>query len=1170
MAERNWTKEQQNAIDARNGTLLLSAAAGSGKTAVLVERIIRLMTEGSNPIDPSELLVVTFTNAAAAEMKTRIADGIDALIRKEPTNNLYRSVKMKLPSAAVSTIDSFCIRLVRENFHKAGIAPDFAILDNSDEKILIAEAMSATLDTLCQESPDVYDLLNSMTAYNRDDSALSEKILRLYRFSLAHPFPEKWLREVEDMYRDDVPVADSVWGKIILEYAGNTFAFSRGLIEEALRDITPSAVMTEKYEASLQNVLQLLDRLDIMLQNKDWDALHDFFRNFTWSRLPTAPRGFAQDPYKLAAEARYKTVASLFEDCGKMFCADTRENREDLEKLTPVIRELLNAVREFGKNYEALKEEQNRYTFTDIMHRALCLLIQKDGEEIRKTPLASELEAQYREILIDEYQDTNEAQDMLFATLSRNGENLFMVGDVKQSIYRFRLAMPEIFVKKSREYADFDNETYPAKIILGKNFRSRKGILDSINFLFENLMSDYAGEMEYTEKEALHYGETYPADEEPATELRFLEASGTEAEAAYIAKLIDDMLKNGAEVTERDGKKRKAKKSDFCILLRSPSGKLEIYENALRQRGIAASGEKKSSVFDAPEVGVFLSLLKVINNPTDDVAFLSLMFSPLYGFTADELAELKLPDKKRKLIACLREAAGHDEKCAGLLADLDVYRKEAAVMPFDAYIRTLLDKTGYLAVVSAMKHGEVRRRNLILLCELAASYAENGGSGISGFLRYIARAAENGADIPAASETSENADVVRIYSIHKSKGLEFPFVILADCAKPFNKSDMTDDMIISPSAGVGMVIINNERKQKYPTIGHTAARLAVKRASISEELRVLYVAMTRAKEKLIAVSSVANLGNAVTKAATNTPGGRRIAPCAVLNATSYMQWFLMGYLSHPDLQPLAKEYGLAIEHRYDAPGRIRLIFDKPSEEQSETAEETLSEADPGIIAAIRDRAEYEYPYVLPADARPKRAASDFEEQRFTPEYFAVSKPSFLCSGELTPAQIGTANHLFLQHLDFAASSVEEECERMTRERILTPQQAAVIRREKVGLFLRSPLCERIRQADEVLREKEFTVEIELGDIEPTAAENVRHEKILVLGKTDLVFIRDGQATVVDYKTDRTKTEDEFIEAYRGQLTMYRRAMVQLLEMPIAEALIYSFELGKEIAIPFTQ
>lgn len=1169
MAERNWTKEQQNAIDARNGTLLLSAAAGSGKTAVLVERIIRLMTEGSNPVDPSELLVVTFTNAAAAEMKTRIASGIDALIRKEPTNNLYRSVKMKLPSAAVSTIDSFCIKLVRENFHKAGIAPDFAILDNSDEKILIAEAMSATLDTLCQESPDIYDLLNSMTAYNCDDSALSQKILRLYRFSLAHPFPEKWLREVEDMYRNDQPVADSVWGKIILEYAENTFAYSRELLEEALKDILPSEVIAEKYEASLQNVLMLLDRLDIMMQNKDWDALHDFFRNFTWSRLPTAPKGYGDDPYKLAAEAKYKAVASLFEDCGKMFCADTAENREDLEKLAPVIKELLNTVRAFGKNYESLKEEQNRYTFTDIMHRALRLLIREEDGEIRKTPLASSLEAQYREILIDEYQDTNEAQDMLFATLSRNGENLFMVGDVKQSIYRFRLAMPEIFVKKSREYADFDNKTYPAKIILGKNFRSRKGILDGINFLFQNLMSDYAGEMEYTEKEALHYGDTYPPDEEPATELRFLEASKTEEEAAYIAKLIDDMLQNGAEVTER-GVKRKAKKSDFCILMRSPSGKLEIYENALKQRGIASSGDKKSNVFDAPEVGVFLSLLKVINNPTDDVAFLSLMLSPLYGFTADELADLKLPDKKRKLIACLREAADHDEKCARLLFDLDSYRKQAAVMPFDAYIRTLLDRTGYLAVVSAMKHGEVRRRNLILLCEFAASYAENGGSGISGFLRYIARAAENGADIPAASETSENADVVRIYSIHKSKGLEFPFVILADCAKPFNKSDMTDDMIISPSAGVGMVIINNERKQKYPTIGHTAARLAVKRASISEELRVLYVAMTRAKEKLIAVSTVAKHEKAVSNAVTNTLGGRRIFPCAVLNATSYTQWFLMGYLSHPDLEPLTRECGLTVEHRYDAPGRIRLILDKLTEEQSEITEETVSAADPVIIEAIRDRAEYEYPYILPADARPKRAASDFEEQKFTPEYFAVSKPSFLCSGELTPAQIGTANHLFLQHLDFGASSAEAECERMTREKILTPQQAAVIHREKVEKFLRSPLCERIRHAENVLREKEFTVEIELGDIEPTAAENVRHEKILVLGKTDLVFIRDGQATVVDYKTDRTKTEDEFIEAYRGQLTMYRRAIEQILGLPVAETLIYSLELGKEIAIPFTR
>lgn len=1166
MSKRIWTTDQQHAIDARGGTLLLSAAAGSGKTAVLVERIIKLLTEGNEPAAPEELLVVTFTNAAAAEMRARIAAAIDELIKAEPTNNLFRKVKMTLPEAQISTIDSFCIKLVRENFHAADIDPDFTLLDNSEQKILTADAMEKTLDMLCTDSPDIYNMLNSMTSYGRDDSSLSAKIMKLYNFSLAHPFPDLWLRNVEEMYNADSDIKNSVWGQMILSHGLTTLDFCSELIENALNEVVGNEIIAEKYTDTLIAGGQYIERIKNQMQNETWDEIVHAMRLQSLPKLPAAPRGYGKDPTKLAAEAKYKRAKELLEKTVEYFCADSQEHAEDMAKLRPVIRELANAVRAFGNYYDELKKERNSYTFSDIMHKALRLLVTEQNGEIQKTELAYALGQHYREILIDEYQDTNEAQDMLFSSLSKNNQNMFTVGDVKQSIYRFRLAMPEIFVRKSREYAPFGEEKYPAKIILGKNFRSRKGVLDNINFLFRNLMSEEVGEMEYTDEDALYFGGGYPEDETPATELRFLAGDGIETEADYVAKLIDDMLASGAEVTLRDGTKRRARPGDFCILLRSMKGKAEHYEKALKKRNIKANSESTPDLFASPEIRVFMSLLKIISNPTDDIAMLSVMFSPLYGFTPDELAAMKTDNKYLRLYSCIKNAYDTNEKSKKLFDDLKHYRRMSSVLPLGIFLRTLMDLTGYISIVGALKNGSAAKMNLFMLCSLASTYEANGGMGLSGFIRYIARASENGADVPSSGDVSADADIVRIYSIHKSKGLEFPFVILADCAKPFNKMDQRDEMLVSPSAGVGMVILNDEKLQKYATIAHTAAKIAISRASASEELRILYVAMTRAKEKLIAVSTVKDIEKTAMKVAADISSAAKPAPSAVLAASSYMQWLILGFMSHPDMREIAALGGVQQFDFKNAESRLSVILDTPKENEAEIDEQVKAEPDAETVAYLREKAEYTYPFVMPAEARPKRVASDFENKKFTAEYFAASKPSFLNNEKMTAAEIGTANHLFLQNIDFFAPDAKTELERMRKERILTPEQCAVIRIKNADTFLRSSLCERIRHAESIFREKEFTVQVPLGEMHPDADENVRDEKILVLGIADLVFVENGKGVVVDYKTDRTKTREQFVEAYSGQLKMYRVAMEQILEVPVEEAVIYSLTLGEEILI----
>ncbi len=1164
MAQRQWTPEQSNAINARGGTLLLSAAAGSGKTAVLVERIIKLLTDENEPCEPSGLLVVTFTNAAAAEMRARINASVDELIKKEPANGFYRSIKMKLPEAKITTMDSFCISLVRENFHLANIEPDFRILDNSEQQILISEAVNTMLETLCETQPETYNTLNTITSYYGNDDSLAKKILNLYNFSLSHPFPQKWLEGVKKMYTEADDIKSSVWGKIIISEVLITIEYCTNLVNSAIKQIEIDEVISELYGSVFFDLQNELSNTYESLKNDEWDEIYSRITSVKFEALPKVPRGYGDNPAKVFAKEQYEKIKKLITGCSNAVCTDTAGHKEDSATLLPVINGLIWAVNEFKNNYDNLKKQRNSYTFTDIMHFALALLVKDKNGEIQKTSLAYDLQQNFREILIDEYQDTNEAQDMLFKMLSRNETNMFMVGDVKQSIYRFRLAMPEIFVDKSRKYCDFDEKNYPAKIILGKNFRSRKGVLDNINFLFKNIMSDYVGEMEYTDRDALYFGGGYDQDCEPCAEIKLLTSADNNEQAAYIADLIKEMTKNGTTVQDKNGK-RPANYSDFCILLRSTSGKSDIYENALKQRDIPVSCEKKTSLFDSTETGVFISLLKIINNPTDDIAMISVMFSPLYGFTPDETAQIKLKNKNANMFTCLKNI-NNMPKAEKLIKDLTEFRKLAAIMPIEEFVQNLLDLTSYIAIATALESGAARRINLLMLCTLAEDFANSGGIGLGGFLRYLAKITENSAAVAAGTDASSSNESVKIMSIHKSKGLEFPFVILADCSKPFNTSDTTAEMIINPGTGIGIKISNSEKLQSYPTIAYAASKLAVKRASISEEMRVLYVALTRAKEKFIAVGSVSEPQKYLLEAEQAIADGKP-SPGAVLNATSYMKWLLMGFLRHPDMNGVLNctpSCGYDFKNA-ESSLSVEIVA---HETNDPIAKEKIAscESDEAIIAQIKEKAEYVYPYIMPPAAKPKRTASDFEEKKFSKEYFAKSKPSFIFDEQLTPAQIGTANHIFLQNLDFNNLDMDSQIASMKAKGILNEKQCAVIRTENVKNFMQSELFKRIQNADCVLKEKEFTVQINLCDIVPTANENVKNEKVLILGKTDLVFTENGKAVVVDYKTDRTKTAEQFIEAYQGQLNMYRLAIEQLLEMPVKETLIYSLHLGKVIKI----
>lgn len=1156
MSERVWTDDQNKAINSRGGTLLLSAAAGSGKTAVLVERIIKLLTQGNNPIPPSELLVVTFTIAAASEMRMRISAAVDDLIAKDPSNSMYRNIKMHLSEAQISTIDSFCIKLVRENFAKADIEPDFTILDSSEDKIIMADSIARAFDRLCLEEPEIYDMLNSMTSYNMNDSELAKKVIKLYSYSRSHPFPDLWLDSIVDMYEKTNDVKGTIWGKIIVEYIDKRIEEVILLAKNAIVDVAFSEEFHDKYTPVFEDIISDANAFKLLLKNGSWDDIYSFVNSYVVSKLPAAKRGTADYPEKVAAKKKHDTIVKIIKDLPSFICATTAEFNDDIDLQRPLIEQLIKTVKSFAKIYQSAKEERNAYNFTDIMHKAIKLLVTVDEDgSLKKSSMAYDIGNRYAEILIDEYQDTNEAQNMLFEMLSKDGKNMFTVGDVKQSIYRFRLAMPEIFLKKSKEYAHYDGSTYPATVTLGMNFRSRKGILDSINFLFRNIMSEYVGEMEYTDSDALYYGNQYDEDTEPAFELHFTD----EDKGQYVASLVKRILKSGMQIQAK-GAKRAVRAGDICILLRSPSSSADVYEKAIRDIGIGCASPKNSGLFDTYEAKLLMAFLRVINNPTDDVSMLSVMMSPMYGFTPDEVANMRISDKKASFYACLK--ASEIEKSKKLLADIESYSAMAAVTPFDVFVRNIIEYSGISACVLAMKNASIRKLNLLQIFNLSSKYTESVNAGLSGFIRYIERLIAQDSQISVAHEPEDDGNSVTIMSIHRSKGLEFPVVILADCSKPLNKMDSKDDMIISSDAGVGMAVINNEKLQKYKSLGQIATRISIMRASASEEMRVLYVAMTRAKEKLYAVI---NNGNAEEKLADYSgfvDENCKACESAVLGANDYATWLYMGFSSHPDV---AKEIKCVDVNTKPKESDIKCVINLVDDDALTPVDEVNTSENEGSIEKIKAAAQYVYPYTYPKGARPKHTASEFESKRFIPEYFAKSKPDFLLGDKLNAAQAGTANHLLLQNLDFNAKSVESEIERLETAGIINHRQSLAIRRDEINKFLSSDFCNRIRNADAIYREMEFTAEIKLSDL-AEANENVADEKIVILGKADLVFVENNRAVIVDYKTDRTKSREELIDAYSGQLDIYKKAMEQLLDVPVGECVIYSLTLSEAIKI----
>lgn len=1158
----NWTDAQKNAISARKGTVLVSAAAGSGKTSVLVERVIRRITDETEPVDADRMLIVTFTKAAAAEMRGRIEKALLERIRTDPGNQRLQRQQILLSRASICTVDSFCSRISREFFETLGISPDFRIVSDKQQEDLQSQALNRAIDEMFERGETA--LADSFSS-ERDDRRLMEAVMTLYNFTRSHLYPDTWLEEKLEEYTGEKPVWDTMWGKCLLNHAVDTLKFCENLIRDGLRTMTAD----EKLNAAVSPVFaEDAGKVDLCLRSAmagNWDELSERLAGMSFSRFP-ALRGYGDDPLKNRVQALRKTVKDSLLDLSELFADKEEQVRKDIAAMGPIAQALSDLVKRFSQLYQEAKQEKNLADYSDIEHYAVSLFLKREGDIISRTELAREVSGRYDEIMIDEYQDTNDVQDWIFRAISKEDTNRFMVGDVKQSIYSFRQAMPDIFIGYKDRFTPYsaDKTVYPAVIDLDRNFRSRPEVVSTVNFVFSMLMSRSVGGVDYAQGEALVQGLPCQPKAHCETLLDFIESddklSMEEGEARHIASRIKELLESGYTVTDKNGE-RKAEYRDFCVLLRSANKYAYTYAEIMSKMGVPTWAAVSGGFFAAPEILGVLSFLQVIDNPNQDIPMLSVLMSPVYGFTADDLAQLRLGDRKNSIYVAM--VLSEDDRYRKVLEDLERFRILAATMPAHEFIAYFYKATGYPDLVLAMDNGESRLANLRRLRQYASDYETAGYLGLSGFIRFLDKLRAAKSDMESANLISENADVVRVMSIHKSKGLEFPVCILAGCGRKFS-GDKTE-VCLNSQLGLGTKLTDPETGARYSNVVRDAVLLENGRNAASEELRVFYVAMTRAREKLILISTVKGMEKSLAAYSAQITEQREINPSVVAGAGCISDWLQLCALKHPDGAVLRDEVGTAescVCREDYTPwiiSHIRAAVPEPEAERQECAWEDY---DRELLQKLRERCEFLYPYReinrIPAKVTASAVSGEWKE-------ISLNRPAFMSYQGMTPAERGIALHSFMQFADFSRDP-EKERKRLVEEGFLTREQGEAVNLNRVRKFLSGSLGKRISASDAVRKEQRFSVTIPAGMVTPDLDEEYWDTPVILQGAVDCSFVENGKLFIVDFKTDRVEDSAVLAQQYGMQLKLYAKALEQVTGLEIGACYLYSLHLGCEIEV----
>ena len=1178
MGDIQLTPQQLGAVEDRGGSLLVSAAAGSGKTKVLVERVFAYLREEHCHID--DFLIITFTRAAAAELRSKLAAELARRVAAEPENGHLRQQMFRVYQADIKTVDGFCASLLREHVHLLepvdgrSLTPDFRILDESECTLLKERALEQALEHFYQrieQGDEGCRLLAETLGFGRDDRGLALLVPEVHAKLQSHPYPEKWLAQAAEGWRE-LPqrLADSVYGRTIMDDTVRRALYWAGRLERAARDMEGCQPVFDAYADRFLEAAAQLREYETAAQ-KGWDEMSRV--DVTFRKLG-AVRGEENGDSKAAAKAVWDKCKAAVKKLSAPYQTAESELLDDLRAIAPAMEALLELTADFDRRFQAEKVRRNAMDFSDQEHYAVRLLAGEDGTP---TELGEQVSHRYREIMVDEYQDTNEVQNCIFRAVSRQGENIFAVGDVKQSIYRFRLAEPGIFLEKYRTYLDAEDAApgQPRRRALSRNFRSRQEVLDAANFVFAAIMSREMGELDYTEEQYLHFGAAYyPDASERETEFHYLSVEDTpeqrfdraEAEARFTARRIRQLL---------DGELRPVEPEDIVILMRSPSARLAVFTAALEREGIPCDGGESEDFFSAMEIAVVLSLLEIVDNPRQDVPLIAVLRSPLVGMSANRLAEIRALQPEGDYYEALCRDEGEDAQA--FLSLLRELRHASREMAADKLLWYCYDRCRVEAIFGAMADGAQRQARLTALYDYVRRLVQSGRTGLFDCVSHLRRLLENG-DAPAITAARASGGV-RIMSVHKSKGLEFPVVVLADLNRSFNRQDLDRPVLVHPQLGVGAERVETERRIRYDTVSKSALALTLEREAKAEELRILYVAMTRAQEKLIMVCSRKNPEKHLRELAALTE--LPVPPEAVSGANCPGDWLLLTLLNTFQASELHGFAGVRPSELTEAPAgvtvRLHRIGGEETEGAASPAEEDTGESpdttpDTASLGFVYGhRAATVTPSKVTATQLKGRAIDEEIAEGTLPRRreSAPERPRFLQEKRgLTGAERGTAMHLVMQFLplDTAAEpwAVAEVIDGLRRRRLLTPEQAAALNVPALVRFLASPLAERIRNAPQLWREYRFALLTDAGIYDGDAA----GEEMLLQGVADCVFETESGLAVVDFKTDRVQTAEvqRRAEVYRAQLDAYAGALSRILERPVTERILYFFACGEEISL----
>ena len=1237
MGETKWTKEQLKAIDTRRCNLLVAAAAGSGKTAVLVERIIKIVTDEKNPVDIDKLLVVTFTSAAAAEMRERIAAAITKALERNPSSKSLQRQLTLLSRANITTMHSFCLDVIKNNFHTIDLDPAFRIGDETEGTLLKNEILDEMFEDYYEK--DDMEFFNLVEAYSgsKDDEKLKEMVLDLYRFSMSGPWPEKWLTEkAEEFNISSLEELDkTVWVEVLKNDINMEVDSFINLYYKAIEMINDTEGIEEyldTFNDELSRIINLKESLNLGLSE-----IYDKLLKISFGRLKSIRKNKvsdvdAQNLVKSIRDEVKKKICKLQDD---IFMLSPAEMLEGINLTYPFMKKLSEITLEFSKRFSERKKEKNMLDFNDLEHLCLKILIDKteDGDTI-PSKVSENFRELFDEVLVDEYQDSNNVQEAIINLVSRkntDNPNVFMVGDVKQSIYRFRQAKPELFLEKYNTYSR--NDEGKNKVIqLYKNFRSREEVINAVNYIFKEVMSLNVGELEYTEDEALNLGANFKElSEEGAykggeVELHILDKNITSEnededeedidsinlEARVVARRINELMSQANEekfrvLDKETGEYRPLKYKDIVILLRATKNWSEIFLDELGLSGIPVYADTGSGYFESIEIRTIMSLLKIIDNPLQDVPMIAVLKAPFARFNAEELADIRMIDKSKYFYENILEIVNGDievseelkKKCSIFIENLNKWRDKAVYTPIDEFIWYLYMDTSYYGYVGAMPNGVLRQANLKILFQRAKQYEETSFKGLFNFINFINKLRKSSGDMGSAKILGENEDVVRIMSIHKSKGLEFPVVFLAGAGKQFNLMDLNNRILHHDDLGFGPDYIDLEKRISYSTLPKEAIKKKIKLETLSEEMRILYVAFTRAKEKLIITGATRDIDKTVEKwVQAASVEKSKISPAEVLKGKSYLDWIGMALCQHKDGEPLRERIGVSSGIAKDDLSTWKVnLWDSNNlfvEKNLEAVDEIsideelfINSRAETVDKEIARRLGYEYKYLDSTTIKSNISVSDLKKAGYEPsdEYRGESlfrekpvlKPRFLQEKKgLSSAERGTAMHFVMQKIDYdrvnSLENIKMQLEEMLQNELLTKDEFKAINPYKIYNFFKCDLGKKIlkvyNEGGIIHRELPFFTRISASKVKEDISKESHNEEVRLQGVIDLFFELDGEIILVDYKTDYVEDniEEEMNRRYKIQLDYYSDAIKKITDKVVNKRYLYLFYIDKAIEL----